>query len=109
MDKGPLTGNVSGLFLSGEGEMMVKNCRLLVTVRDGRVDFQGDNTGMEELTNISGYLQRLIAERAVACGMDVDDVRDAMWDVYIAAMDGLGRGKGCDEDGCSQKEAVDKP
>lgn len=68
----------------------MEDCRLVATVRNGRVDFQGFNTGMEELTNISGYLQRLIAERAVACGMSVDDVRDAMWDVYIAAMDGLG-------------------
>lgn len=68
----------------------MEDCRLVATVRNGRVDFQGFDTGMEELTNISGYLQRLIAERAVACGMSVDDVRDAMWDVYTAAMDGLG-------------------
>lgn len=68
----------------------MEDCRLVATIRNDRVDFQGFNTGMEELTNISGYLQRLIAERAVARGMSIDDVRDAMWDVYIAAMDGLG-------------------
>lgn len=65
----------------------MKDCKLMVTVIDDEVKFIGENTSIEELAQIAGFLQVFVGTEALKRGLDMDDVKNNMLDIYIAAMD----------------------
>lgn len=67
----------------------MQDCRLTVTVRDGKVDFEGQDISIEELAQIAGFLQVFVGMEGLKRGLDMDDVKDNMLDIHLAAMETL--------------------
>ncbi len=63
------------------------DCRLTVTIRDGVVHFESADIGMEDIASISGYLQVFVATEALKNGLDMDEVKNNMLDLHLAAME----------------------
>lgn len=64
----------------------MKDCSLTLTVRDGKVKMDGRGVSVVELAELSGILQILAGEAAMARGVGLDEVKDNMLDIHLAAM-----------------------
>lgn len=62
------------------------DCKLIVTVRDGMAHFEGVDVSMEDLARISGFLQVFVGTEGLRNGLSMDDVKDNMLDIHLAAM-----------------------
>lgn len=67
----------------------MQDCRVVLAVRDGRVRMEGANISMAELTELCGVLQVMAGKLAMERGLDIEDVKDHLLDVHLAAMRGL--------------------
>lgn len=67
----------------------MRNCKLIVTVRDDKVNFEGQDISVEELAQISGFLQVFVGMEGLKRGLDMDDVKNNMLDIHLAAMETL--------------------
>lgn len=65
----------------------MKDCKLIVTVRNDKVDFEGQDISVEELAQIAGFLQVFVGMEGLKRGLDMDDVKNNMLDIYLAAME----------------------
>lgn len=65
----------------------MQDCKLIVTVRDNKVNFKGQAISMEKLVQIAGFLQVFIGIEGMRRGLDLDDVKNNMLDIHLAAMD----------------------
>lgn len=85
----------------------MKDCRLVLKVRDENVKMESDGVSVVELAELSGILQILAAEAAISKGVDIEEVRNNMLDIHLAAMEQvvahLKEQKGGD-DGSADKE-----
>lgn len=63
--------------------------KLTVTVREGKVHFDGQNICVEELAQIAGFLQVLVGTEGLKRGLDMEDVKNNMLDIHLAAMETL--------------------
>lgn len=68
----------------------MKDCRVELIARDGKVDMEAERVSLEDLTTMCGVLQVITAKEALARGVDLDTVKNKLLDVYLAAMQGLG-------------------
>lgn len=48
----------------------MKDCRLVITVSDDVVSFEGQNISIEELAAVSGFLQVFIGTEGMKRGLD---------------------------------------
>lgn len=69
----------------------MKDCKLVMTARDGRVDVQAEHMSLVELTELCGILQVLAGQNAMEWGLGLDEVKDNLLDIYLAAMQQLER------------------
>lgn len=67
----------------------MKDCRLVITVSDDVVSFEGQNISIEELAAVSGFLQVFIGTEGMKRGLDMDEVKNNMLDIHLAAMETL--------------------
>ena len=67
----------------------MRDCKLIVTVRDDNVNFEGQDISVEELAQISGFLQVFVGMEGLKRGLDMDDVKNNMLDIHLAAMETL--------------------
>lgn len=67
--------------------MGINDCKLVITVRDGTVRFEGVDVSMEDLARISGFLQVFVATESIKEGLSMDDVKSNMLDLHLAAME----------------------
>lgn len=67
----------------------MRDCRLTVTVRDDIVDFEGQDISVEELAQIAGFLQVFVGTEGLKRGLDIEDVKNNMLDIHLAAMETL--------------------
>ena len=67
----------------------MKDCKLIVTVRDDKVNFEGQDISVEELAQIAGFLQVFVGMEGLKRGLDMDDVKNNMLDIHLAAMEAL--------------------
>ena len=67
----------------------MRDCKLIVTVRDDKVNFEGQDISVEELAQIAGFLQVFVGMEGLKRGRDMDDVQLNMRDIHLAAMDTL--------------------
>lgn len=67
----------------GEG---MEDCRLELTVKDGKVGLKGENLSLVELVGLCGVLQVIAGTDALKRGMDLDTVKNNMLDVHLEAM-----------------------
>lgn len=65
----------------------MKDCRLVITVSDDVVNFEGQNISIEELAVVSGFLQVFIGTEGLKRGLDMDEVKNNMLDIHLAAME----------------------
>lgn len=66
-----------------------KNCRLILEVKDGKVLTQAEFADMVDLATMCGALQLLMGLEAVSRGNSLEDVKDNMLDIHLAAMETL--------------------
>ena len=52
----------------------MRDCKLIVTVRDDKVNFEGQDISVEELAQIAGFLQVFVGMEGLKRGLDMDDV-----------------------------------
>lgn len=67
----------------------MKDCRLVITVSDDVVSFEGQNISIEELAAVSGFLQVFIGTEGLKRGLDMDEVKNNMLDIHLASMETL--------------------
>lgn len=72
-----------------EVKFMEKESRLLIVLKEGKVEFQTENTDMVELATMCGALEQLMGVEAIRRGKSLDDVKDSMLDIHLAAMQTL--------------------
>lgn len=68
---------------------MEKESRLLIVLKEGKVEFQAENTDMVELATMCGALEQLMGVEAIRRGKSLDDVKDSMLDIHLVAMQTL--------------------
>lgn len=67
----------------------MQDCKLIVTVRNDKVNFEGQNISVEELAQIAGFLQVFVGMEGLKRGLDMDDVKNNMLDIHLASMETL--------------------
>ena len=65
----------------------MQDCRLVVTVRNDKVNFEGQDISVGELAQIAGFLQVFVGMEGLKRGLDMDDVKNNMLDIHLAAME----------------------
>ena len=60
-----------------------------MTVRNDKVNFEGQNISVEELAQITGFLQVFVGMEGLKRGLDMDDVKNNMLDIHLASMETL--------------------
>ena len=69
----------------------MKDCTLTVRVNSGKVTTIAENITIEELATLSGYIQAFAGMEAVKRGMGIEDVKNNMLDIHLAAMQVVNR------------------
>ena len=46
----------------------MRDCRLVISVRNDKVDFEGENVSVEDLAVIAGFLQVFVGQEGLARG-----------------------------------------
>ena len=64
----------------------MKDCRLTITVRDDDIRCEMENISMVELATLSGYLQMLVGQEAIARGVDIEEGKTNLLDVHLESM-----------------------
>lgn len=64
----------------------MKDCRLTITVRDDDIRCEMENISMVELATLSGYLQMLVGQEAIARGVDIEEVKTNLLDVHLVKL-----------------------
>lgn len=67
----------------------MEDCRVELTVKNGKVDMRAEHVSLEDLTAICGVLQVMVGRNAMARGADLDTVKDKLLDVCLAAINDL--------------------
>lgn len=65
----------------------MKDCSLVIKVSNDVVSFEGQNISIEELAAVSGFLQVFIGTEGMKRGLDMDEVKNNMLDIHLAAME----------------------
>jgi hypothetical protein len=58
-------------------------------LKDDRVQIQAEHLDMVDLATMCGALEQTMGLEAVRRGLPLEDVRDHMLDIHLAAMDAL--------------------
>lgn len=69
--------------------MMEESSVVLTKDPDGKVNLAASNVDMSDLAMMLGIFAGLVVTEAIKRGMSVDDVKDAMLDIFLAATAGL--------------------
>lgn len=64
----------------------MKDCRLTITVRNDDIRCEMENISMVELATLSGYLQMLVGQEAIARAVDIEEVKTNLLDVHLESM-----------------------
>lgn len=63
--------------------------KLIIEVINGKVQMQAENMNMVDFAVICGALQQMAGLEAIKRGKTLDEIKDSLWDIYAAAMEGL--------------------
>lgn len=64
----------------------MQDCRVTLTVKDNKVNLEGEDISMAGLAGLCGVFQVLTGTRALALGKSLDEVKDNLLDVHLEAM-----------------------
>lgn len=65
----------------------MRDCKLIVTVVDDVVNMDGVDISVEDLAYLAGFLQVFVGVEGLKRGLDMDDVKNNMLDIHLAAME----------------------
>lgn len=54
----------------------MEDCKLELTVRNGKVDMRAEHVSLEDMTAICGVLQVMVGRNAMARGADIETIKD---------------------------------
>ena len=69
--------------------MKIKNCKLIISVNDGIVSIAAENVSQVEIAELCGFFQVFVGQEAIKRGMSIEDVKDNLLDLHLAAMEEL--------------------
>lgn len=64
----------------------MKNCKLIMEIRDRKVLIKASEIDMVQLATMCGALEHFMGLEALKHGKTLDDVKDSMLDIHLAAM-----------------------
>lgn len=64
-----------------------KNCKLTLEIKDGKVLTSAEFVDMIDLATMCGALQLLMGMEAYQRGKSLDDIKNNMLDIHLAAME----------------------
>lgn len=67
----------------------MNDCRLVLEIKNDKIDVEYNNGNMVELAFLCGTLQQIMGLEAVKRGVKLDDVKDNMLDLHLNAMQAL--------------------
>lgn len=67
----------------------MQDCDLTIMVRDDVMKIEGHGFSIEELAKMVGFLQVIVGMEGLKHGLDMDDVKNTMLDIHLAAMETL--------------------
>lgn len=67
----------------------MRDCDLTIMVRDDVMKIEGHGFSIEELAKMAGFLQVIVGLEGLKRGLDMDDVKNNMLDIHLAAMETL--------------------
>lgn len=67
----------------------MRDCKVTMEVRKGKIDICVENASVVEMATLAGYLQHMAGMEAYKHGGKLDDIRNNMLDVHLAAMEEL--------------------
>lgn len=67
----------------------MRDCRLTITVKADKIGLDSRDASIVELAGIAGYLQVIVGMEGLKRGLDMDDVKNNMLDIHLAAMETL--------------------
>lgn len=67
----------------------MQDCELTIIVRDDVMKIEGHGFSIEELAKMAGFLQVIVGMEGLKRGLDMDDVKNNMLDIHLAAMETL--------------------
>lgn len=67
----------------------MKNCRLTIEMKDGKILIQAEKAGMQELAEMIMCLEQSVGLAAFHDGKLLEDIKCNMLDIHLAAMDAL--------------------
>lgn len=65
----------------------MKDCKVTLEVKKGVVKLLGEKISPEEMSELAGFMQVFVGLEAVKRGMNLDDVKTALLDIHLAAME----------------------
>ncbi|MCM1258445.1 MAG: hypothetical protein NC307_11405 [Roseburia sp.] len=67
----------------------MQDCRLVLEVKGGKVSVIAEKMDMVGLATMCGILEQFMGAEALRRGKSLEDVKDSMLDIHLAAMDSL--------------------
>ena len=65
----------------------MSDCKVIIEVKDEVIRIEGASISVEELASISGFLQVFVGQEGLGRGLDIDEVKNKMLDIHLAAME----------------------
>lgn len=67
----------------------VRDYRITITVRGDVFTVTAEGISMVELAEAAGFLQVFAGQEGLRRGLDIDEVKDNMLDIHLAAMEAI--------------------
>jgi hypothetical protein len=67
----------------------MQDCKLTIEIKNDKAEIEAKGCGMVEVAFICGILEQTMGLRALRLGKSLDDVKDNMLDIHLAAMENL--------------------
>lgn len=67
----------------------MQDCRLVLEAKGGRVSVTAEHMDMVGLATMCGIVEQFMGAEALKRGKSLEDVKDNMLDIHLAAMDSL--------------------
>lgn len=67
----------------------MRDCRLEIEVKDGKMAVKSENTRMVELVQMCGAFEQIVGLAALEGGISLEGVKSNMLDIHLAAMETL--------------------
>lgn len=64
----------------------MKDCKVTIEVKNEQIEIRATQITIEEMAVLNGYLQNFVGVSAYKRGKSLDDIKDSLLDIYLAAI-----------------------